>query len=76
MLLPLMPTGRRIYEEVWAMAQIMLKRDSKFLVSREKTNFWWEDKDWEDILERQREGGVVSPFVLKYVDRQGFNCSK
>lgn len=33
--MPLFPTGRRIYEEVWAMAQILLQKGSKFLNSQQ-----------------------------------------
>jgi hypothetical protein len=46
MYLPTMPTGRRIYEEVWAMAQVLLKKPSKF-----QDKLWWQKDNWEEILE-------------------------
>ena len=44
LLLPRKPTGRRIYEEVWALAHNILKKDSKFL---NPANQWWNDKNWK-----------------------------
>ena len=35
MYLPLMPTGRRIYEEIWSMANILLKNPKKVSLP------WW-----------------------------------
>ena len=71
-----MPTGKRIYEEVWSHAQILLQKTSKFLKLGKKDNLWWNDRDWESNLNRQKEkNGLLQPFVLKYVDRQGYSCS-
>jgi len=37
-----MPTGRRIYEEVWAQAQSALKKNSKYFdLGKSKHLFWW-----------------------------------
>jgi len=38
-ILPAKPTGRRIYEEVWAVAQNILKKSS---IYHHKKNLWWE----------------------------------
>ena len=57
-----MPTGRRIYEEIWSMAQILLKKPSKF------SNPWWEAPEWRKIVESRKAKGTLEPFVLKFVD--------
>lgn len=46
-LVPLKPTGRRIYEEVWAIASNILKKNS---IYHDKRNRWWEHANWEDKL--------------------------
>ena len=46
-LLPLKPTGKRVYEEVWGIAQQIIKRGSKYL---KRENLWWEQKDWKDLI--------------------------
>lgn len=73
--MPLFPTGRRIYEEVWAMAQVLLQKKSNYLSSEQQLKhvLWWTSKNWRDALS---DGSTLKPFVLKYVDRQGYNCSK
>ena len=46
--MPKYPSGRRIYDEVWAAAHILLKPNSRFhrLNSR-----WWERKGWKENVE-------------------------
>lgn len=41
-MMPLKPSGRRVYEEVWAMAAHILKKSS---IYHDKRNRWWEQKD-------------------------------
>lgn len=72
MLLPSAPTGRRIYEEVWAVAHNLLHKNSKFL---KKENLWWNQKDWPKEMANRKEEKGLKPFVIKMVDRQGFSCS-
>ncbi len=67
--LPLKPTGRRVYEEVWAVASQILKLDSKFRIAEKH---WWNDK--EEVLDYMRLG-TYNPFCLKIVNRDGFTCS-
>ena len=69
MYLPLMPTGRRIYEEVWSMANVLLKNPKKISLP------WWQNPDWEKILDQKKDKGMLEPFVLKYVDHSGYSCS-
>lgn len=74
--LPLQPTGKRIYEEVWSIAHQILKKNSRYF---EKENLWWNEKNWKELLDssadpKQRSG--TQPFVLKMVDRQGYSCSQ
>ena len=64
-----MPSGRRIYEEIWSMAQTILNKQSKFLKSTE--HLWWMKDNWEEQL---KTGRPLEPFVLKMVDRAGFTC--
>ena len=44
--MPTVPSGRRIYDEVWASAHVMLKPNSRF--HRPMTR-WWERKNWREI---------------------------
>lgn len=69
--MPKYPSGRRIYDEVWASAHVFLKPNSKFhrLNSR-----WWERKDWKKIVDSK--DGIYAPFVLKMVDIYGIMCSQ
>ena len=71
--LPLEPTGREIYDEIWALAHGILKSDSKYLDSK---NLWWNKSNWKQILEESTSKSQLKPFVLKYVDRGAFNCTK
>ena len=66
--LPSKPTGYRIYEEVWAQAQLILKRSSAHL-TRDK--LWWQKGKLSEAL----KSDCFKPFVLKTVDRGGMNCS-
>jgi hypothetical protein len=45
--MPLKPTGKRVYDEVWAIASNILKKDS---IYHDKRNRWWEQKNWEEKL--------------------------
>ena len=69
-LLPKEPSGRRIYDEVWAAAHVLLKPSSKYNLPRHR---WWERRDWKDFV--RRGDGIYKPFVLKAVDRGGYACS-
>ena len=69
--IPKYPSGRRIYDEVWASAHVLLKSNSKF--HRLNTR-WWERKNWKELVESGN--GIFAPFVLKTVDRQGYMCSQ
>mmetsp|Transcript_42310 Transcript_42310/g.64887 ORF Transcript_42310/g.64887 Transcript_42310/m.64887 type:complete len:187 (+) Transcript_42310:3547-4107(+) len=74
MVLPIKPTGRRIYEEVWSIAHKILRKDSKYL---KKSNLWWNQKNWRELMMSEKgKQGNLKPFVLKTVDRQGFSCSQ
>jgi hypothetical protein len=42
-LMPLKPSGRRIYEEVWALGSKILKDTS---VYHDRRNRWWEAPNW------------------------------
>ena len=68
--LPLVPSGRRIYDEVWASAHVLLKPNSRF--HRPMTR-WWERKNWREFTSSSK--GIFSPFVLKAVDKSGYVCS-
>jgi hypothetical protein len=68
---PRKPSGRRLYDEVWAIASNLLKLNSKF---HRPSLRWWERKDWKQYI--KKGDGVFKPFVLKTVDRQGYACSK
>ena len=68
--MPAMPSGRRIYDEVWASANILLKPNSRY--HRPMTR-WWERKNWRDLTENGN--GMFAPFVLKAVDKTGYVCS-
>jgi hypothetical protein len=48
-LIPLRPTGRRVYEEVWALASKILKKTS---IYHDKRNRWWEFQNWEEKLSK------------------------
>ena len=67
------PNGRRIYEEVWAIASSILKKNS---IYHDKRNRWWEQANWEDKLNSlHHKEEIFKPFVLKVVDRSGYTCS-
>lgn len=68
--MPTVPSGRRIYDEVWAGAHVLLKPNCKY--HRPGTR-WWERKAWRDTLKDPR--GIFAPFVLKAVDKSGYVCS-
>ena len=68
--MPTVPSGRRIYDEVWASAHVLLKPNSRY--HRPLTR-WWERKNWREIV--QSGQGIYTPFVLKAVDRLGYTCS-
>lgn len=70
--LPTVPSGRRIYEEVWASAHILLRHTSRF---HRVNSRWWERRNWREILKKAKGKGIFSPFVLKAVDRTGYVCS-
>jgi hypothetical protein len=73
-LMPLKPTGRRVYEEVWAVASNILKKAS---IYHDKRNRWWEQRNWEDRFNSPVKGEeIFKPFVLKIVDRTGYTCSQ
>jgi len=67
------PTGREIYDEIWTLAHGILKPDSEYLDSQ---NLWWNKSNWKEILEGSKQQSQLKPFVLKYVDRGAFNCTK
>lgn len=73
-MLPLKPTGRRVYEEIWAIASNIVKKTSGW---HDKRNRWWEQKQeiWEDKFQTQKHE-LFKPFILKTVDRQGYSCSQ
>lgn len=73
LLLPRKPTGRRIYEEVWALAHNILKKDSKFLI--DQNLLWWNNSNWKELIGLNRKSKTLQPFVLKMVDRQGYSCA-
>ena len=70
LLLPIKPTGRRVYEEIWSVASVLLKKSS---IYHNKKNRWWEQKGWEDKIAKDND--TYKPFVLKTVERSGFSCS-
>jgi hypothetical protein len=41
--MPLKPSGKRIYQEVWAVAHTMLKKNS---IYHQKEKLWWEQEKW------------------------------
>merc|ERR1712176_752981 len=67
--MPIAPSGRRIYDEIWATAHILLKPNSRF--HRPMTR-WWERKNWRDLS--GDPDATLSPFVLKAVDKTGLVC--
>ena len=69
--LPTVPSGRRIYDEVWAGAHVLLKPTSRF---HRPNSRWWERKNWREIL-NDASKSIYSPFVLKAVDRTGYVCA-
>ena len=66
LILPLKPTGRRIYEEIWAIAHNILKKDGNLIPYDQ---LWWNQKDWKEKMNEARYDGGLKPFVLKTVDR-------
>ena len=64
------PSGRRIYDEVWSSAHVLLKPTSRF---HRPALRWWEKKHWRETTESDRP--IYAPFVLKAVDKTGFVCS-
>ena len=71
--MPLKPTGRRVYEEVWALASNILKKSS---IYHDKRNRWWELPNWEEKYSSSMKDDTFKPFVLKIVDRTGYCCSQ
>ena len=69
--MPKAPSGRRVYEEVWASAHVLLRPNSRFHTPNYR---WWEKKNWRDIVNSGK--GVYAPYVLKMVDRTGYVCSR
>ena len=69
--LPQMPSGRRIYDEVWAIAHVLIKPTSRL---HKPMSRWWERKDWKQVIKSKE--GLYSPFVLKQVAKDGYSCSK
>ena len=60
-------TGFDLYEEVWAIAQGILKTKSKF---HKRTNLWWSTPNWKKFDDDDQEFKKgLKPFVLKMVDR-------
>lgn len=49
-ILPKCPSGRRVYEEVWAVAQNILKKSS---IYHNMKNLWWEQANWQDKFMKQ-----------------------
>ena len=73
MILPFCLTGKRLYEEVWAVANNVLKKTSAF---HDLKNLWWEQRNWQSkLVKRESEIQQFKPFVLKSVERSGFSCS-
>jgi hypothetical protein len=68
--LPLKPSGRRVYEEVWLAASHILKKSS---IYHNKQNLWWEQSNWQDLVDNK--DAIFRPFVLKTVERSGYSCS-
>lgn len=58
------PCGRRLYDEVWAIASNLLKQNCKY---HRPSLRWWERKDWKNFI--KKNDGVYKPFILKTVDR-------
>ena len=46
--MPTVPSGRRVYEEIWASAHVLLKPTSRY--HRPMTR-WWERKGWRELIE-------------------------
>lgn len=72
---PLQPTGKRLYEEVWSIAHAILEKSSIYL---DYDNQWWNKNNWKEILDNSKDFSSPSeckPFILKFVDRGGYNCS-
>ena len=65
-MLPFNPTGKRLYEEIWAIAHNLLHKNSKFL---KKENLWWNSTTWEKDMVDKKENKGLKPFVLKTVER-------
>ena len=66
------------------MAQNILKKSS---VYHNMKNLWWEQANWQDKFLKQEtsiqdhgntEGAALQfkPFVLKIIDRFGYNCTR
>ena len=68
-MLPTVPSGRRVYDEVWASAHVMLRPNTRF---HRPTIRWWERKNWREATRGGK--GIFAPFVLKAVDRSGLVC--
>lgn len=68
--MPTFPSGRRLYDEVWTSAHVMLRPNSRY---HRPTTRWWERKGWRDLMNNPRS--VFSPFALKAVDQSGKHCA-
>ena len=75
-MMPLQPTGKSLYDEVWAVARQQLKKTSNYI--QDKGNLWWESRNLKVTLRNisQKKDVQFKPFVLKTVDRNGYNCSQ
>ena len=67
--MPSVPSGRRLYDEIWTAAHVLLRPNSKF---HRPTNRWWEKKNWNILV--LDEKSIFTPFVLKVVDKTGYSC--
>ena len=68
--MPTVPSGRRIYDEIWATAHVLVKPQSKYHRGPAR---WWERKNWRDLTESGK--GIYAPFALKAVDQTGYACA-
>ena len=68
--IPTMPSGRRLYDEIWTMSSNLLKHNAK---CQKSVNRWWERKDWKNHVS---EFAMFKPFILQYVQKNGLSCSK
>ena len=48
--MPAQPSGRRIYDEVWALAHVLIKPNSKI---HRPNSRWWERRDWTSFIQKK-----------------------